>query len=237
VAWLNQNEGLARNRKLLQPYHPLMSRTWSSPFHAPLEGQFATLRPLDPQKDAESLHAISHGDPAREAVWRFLPYGPFETVEAMRAWLISDMSNRPDPLVWTVSPAGTVRLVGTVALLNIVPLHGRAEIGHVWFSPEVHKTKINTDCQYLILKQLFDAQNYRRVEWKCDSANHASRTTAARMGFSYEGRFRQHMYLRGRNRDTDWFAMTDKEWPRCKANFERWLYSGDKVSLAELNNG
>jgi RimJ/RimL family protein N-acetyltransferase len=88
----------------------------------------------------------------------------------------------------------------------------------------------------LLLKHLFDRHNYRRVEWKCNALNHASRTTAARMGFIYEGRFRQHMFVRGKNRDTDWFAMTDKEWGRCKANFEKWLYSEEKFSLMELNH-
>ncbi|WP_167407769.1 GNAT family N-acetyltransferase [Nostoc flagelliforme] len=119
----------------------------------------------------------------------------------------------------------------------IVPNHGRAEIGHVWFSPTVHKTKVNTESQFLLLKHLFDHHLYRRVEWKCDTLNQASRTTATRMGFLYEGRFRQHMVIRGRNRDTDWFAMTDKEWGRCKINFEKWLYGDEKLSLMELNNG
>ena len=125
----------------------------------------------------------------------------------------------------------------SLRLLNIVPLHGRVEIGHVWFSPDAHKTKINTESQYLLLKHLFDEQRYRRVEWKCDAGNQASRATAARMGFAFEGRFRQHMVLRNRNRDTDWFAMTDKGWPRCKGNFERWVVFRRETPLAELNNG
>src|SRR5205085_959510 len=93
--------------------------------------------------------------------------------------------------------------VGIVGLLAIFPNHGRAEIGHVWFSPSVHITKVNTESQFLLLKHLFDHHLYRRVEWKCDTLNHASRTTATRMGFLYVGRFRQHMVIRGRNRDTD----------------------------------
>ncbi|MDZ8080693.1 MAG: GNAT family protein [Nostoc sp. DcaGUA01] len=148
----------------------------------------------------------------------------------------TNLAGKCDPLTWTVFENSGNTPVGIVALLAIAHNHGRAEIGHVWFTPAVHKSKVNTESQFLLLQHLFDRHSYRRVEWKCDSLNHASRTTAARMGFIYEGRFRQHMFVRGKNRDTDWFAMTDKEWPRCKNNFEKWLYSNEKISLMELNN-
>lgn len=215
----------------------MQHRTWQSPELLQLGGQFVTLMPLIPSRDLNALYAASHGTPEKEAVWNYLFYGPFDSPDSMKDWMERDMVGKSDPLSWTVFENSANTQVGIVALLAIVPNHGRAEIGHVWFTPAVHKSKVNTESQFLILKHLFERHFYRRVEWKCDSLNHASRTTATRMGFIYEGRFRQHMFIRGRNRDTDWFAMTDKEWPRCKGNFENWLYSNAKNSLMSLNNG
>ena len=215
----------------------MQQHTWQAPELIQLSGQFVTLLPLIPERDADALYAVSHGDLEKEAVWNYLFYGPFASPTSMKDWMEKDMTGKSDPLTWTVFENSANTQVGIVALLAIVPDHGRAEIGHVWFTPAVHKSKVNTESQFLILKHLFDRHSYRRVQWKCDSLNHASRTTATRMGFIYEGRFRQHMFVRGRNRDTDWFAMTDKEWSRCKGNFEKWLYSHEKVSLMQLNNG
>ncbi|MFN6559268.1 MAG: GNAT family N-acetyltransferase [Nostoc sp. ChiSLP01] len=215
----------------------MQNRTWQPPDYFRLNGQFVTLNPLILERDIDALYAASHGSPEKEAVWNYLFYGPFDSPLAMKDWMEKNLASKSDPLTWTVFENSANTPVGIVALLAIAHNHGRAEIGHVWFTPAVHKSKVNTESQFLLLQHLFDRHSYRRVEWKCDSLNHASRTTAARMGFVYEGRFRQHMFVRGKNRDTDWFAMTDKEWPRCKSNFEKWLYSNEKVSLMELNNG
>ena len=214
----------------------MQDRTWQPPGFIQLNGQFVTLRPLIPERDVETLYVASHGTPEKEAVWNYLFYGPFDRPSTMKDWMEKNIVSKSDPLTWTVFENSANTQVGIVALLAIVPNHGRAEIGHVWFTPAVHKSKINTESQFLLLQHLFDRHSYRRVEWKCNSLNHASRTTATRMGFIYEGRFRQHMFVRGKNRDTDWFAMTDKEWSRCKGNFEKWLYSHENVSLMELNN-
>lgn len=213
-----------------------MQTTWQPPVYKNLEGDSVLLQPLDLVRDVEALWTLSHGDSEKEAVWRYFPYGPFTNVAAMKTRLESECAQQT-VLLWTAFERKTNRPVGTTGFLNIVSDHGRAEIGHVWFSPDVHKTSINTETQFLLLKYLFDELRYRRVEWKCDSLNHASRTTASRMGFLFEGRFRQHMMIKGKNRDTDYFAMTDKEWPRCKANFQTWLDAGGTLSLAELNLG
>ncbi|MHC5674544.1 GNAT family N-acetyltransferase [Nostoc sp.] len=215
----------------------MQDRTWQPPEFLQLQGQFVTLRPFVPLRDIDALYAASHGTPEKEAIWNYLYYGPFDSPSTMKDWMERNTLNKSDTLTWTVFENSANIQVGTVALLGIVPEHGRAEIGHVWFALTVHKSKVNTESQFLLLQHLFDHHLYRRVEWKCDSLNHASRTTATRMGFIYEGRFRQHMFVGGRNRDTDWFAMTDKEWPRCKGNFEKWLDSTAKISLMELNNG
>ena len=214
----------------------MQNRTWQPPKFLQLNGEFVTLKPLIPERDVDNLYAASHGTPEKEAVWNYLFYGPFDHPSTMKDWIETNLVSKSDPLTWTVFENSTNIQVGIVALLAIAANHGRAEIGHVWFTPTVHKSKVNTESQFLLLQHLFDQHSYRRVEWKCNSLNHASRTTATRMGFIYEGRFRQHMFVRGRNRDTDWFAMTDKEWLRCKSNFEKWLYSHENISLMELNN-
>lgn len=211
-------------------------RNWRSPKLLQLNGQFVTLAPLVPDRDAEALYTASHGTPEKEAVWNYLTYGAFDSPSTMKDWMEKEMVGQADPLTWTVFENSALTQVGIVALMAIAPNHGRAEIGHVWFTPAVQKSKVNTESQYLLLCHLFDQHSYRRVEWRCNALNQASRTAAIRMGFIYEGRFRQHMWIKGTNRDTDWFAMTDKEWTRCRSNFEKWLYSNEKVSLMELNN-
>lgn len=215
----------------------MQHRNWQSPDYIQLNGQFVTLKPLVPKRDVDVLYSGSHGTSEKEAVWNYLSYGPFDNPSDIQVWMERDMIAQSDLLTWTVFENLSNSQVGIATLLAISVNHGRAEIGHVWFIPAVHKSKVNTESQFLLLQHLFDHHLYRRVEWKCDALNHASRTTAARMGFLYEGRFRQHMIMRGRSRDTDWFAMTDKEWGRCKKNFEKWLYSDEKLSLMELNNG
>lgn len=214
-----------------------MKTSWNPPAYREFDGSSVLLQPYDSARHGQALYEGSHGSPEKLAVWNYLFYGPFESADAMNRWYAKTLATEPDPLIWTVISKETGTPVGITSLLNIVPAHGRAEIGHVWFTPGVHRSKVNTESQYLLLKHLFDGEGYRRVEWKCDSLNHPSRTTAARMGFVFEGRFRQHMLVRGKNRDTEWFALTDKDWPIRRKNFERWLYSGEKLSLMELNNG
>jgi RimJ/RimL family protein N-acetyltransferase len=125
-----------------------------------------------------------------------------------------------------------------VSFLNIVPDAYRLELGHIWYSPEAQRTKVNTETVYLMLCETFDRLKYRRVEWKCDALNERSRAAAERLGFKSEGIFRQHMIVKGRNRDTAWFSMLDREWPSIKKNMELWLYDNQeqKLSLRELNN-
>ena len=154
------------------------------------------------RKRCRCLFDASHGTPEKESVWNYLVYGSFDNSLAMKEWMKKEMVGKSDPLTWTVFQNRNNTPVGIVALLAIVSHHGRAEIGHVWFTPAVHKTKVNTESQFLLLRHLFERHLYRRCEWRCNSLNHASRTTASRMGFIYEGRFRQHMVVRGKNRDT-----------------------------------
>ncbi len=197
-------------------------------------GRYATLTPLDVTTDAADLFAISHGDARRERLWTYLLTGPFANVSAMTPWLQSCQTSI-DPLFFTVRDITSQQPLGMVSFMNIVPTMRRLELGNIWYTPDAQRTKINTETIYLMLCETFDHLGYRRAEWKCDSLNAPSWAAAQRLGFSFEGIFRQHMIVRGRNRDTAWFGMTDAQWPQVKANMERWLYGSEAVSLAALN--
>ena len=199
-------------------------------------GEFVTLSPVNPQADVEQLFAGTHGSAPKEQVWTYLPYGPFTGVESMQAWLAQQAAT-DDPLFFTVHHHESQRRVGMVSFVNIAEEMRRLEIGNIWYTPEAQRTQANTEAVYLMLCEAFDRLHYRRVEWKCDSLNAKSRAAALRLGFTFEGIFRQHMIRNGRNRDTAWFAMLDSEWPAIKRNFETWLYRNPDrhVSLTELN--
>ena len=208
------------------------------PERKPLEGHFVTLRPLEPATDCEALYAGSHGDAETEALWTYMPYGPFEDPAAMGLWL-DDCSASDDPLFFAVHDHDRGAPVGVVSFLNIVPDMRRLELGHIWYSPAVQRSKVNTETVYLMLRETFDRLGYRRAEWKCDSLNARSRGAALRLGFRFEGVFRQHLIVKGRNRDTAWFSLLDREWPAVKANMESWLYEDrperHPLSLRALN--
>ena len=201
-------------------------------------GKFITLSPTNPDSDRGMLYECSHGSEQREELWTYMGYGPFADADAMRQWLIQ-CSESEDPFFLTVRECNSGSPVGMVGFLNIVPEARRLEIGHIWYAPDAQRTKTNTEAVYLLLCEAFDRLEYRRVEWKCDSLNARSRAAAARLAFQYEGVFRQHLIVKGRNRDTAWFSMLDGEWSAVKKNMELWLYDNEdgKLSLKDLNAG
>jgi RimJ/RimL family protein N-acetyltransferase len=199
-----------------------------------LTGQFVSLKPVDATADAAALYAASHRTPQHQAVWRFSWYGPFTDAGAMQQWL-SSLAASDDPMFFTATQISDRQPVGMISIMSIVAPMGRAELGNIWYAPEAQRTKINTEATFLCLRYLFDELKYRRVEWKCDARNERSRQAALRMGFVFEGIFRQHMVVKGENRDTAWFSLIDHEWPQRKANFSRWLYATDSISLRVLN--
>jgi RimJ/RimL family protein N-acetyltransferase len=209
--------------------------TTEQPTHQTVSGEYVVLAPTNADADAEALFAASHGDEARLRLWTYMTAGPFADVAAMREWLRS-CERSTDPLFFTVTDLASNGPIGMVSYMNIVPTMRRLELGNIWYTPGAQNTKVNTETIYLMLCETFDRLHYRRAEWKCDALNARSRAAAQRLGFSFEGIFRQHMIVRGRNRDTAWFAMTDEEWPLIKANMERWLYSAEEpLSLRLLN--
>jgi RimJ/RimL family protein N-acetyltransferase len=196
-----------------------------SPAGAPgrnaLNGDLVRLEILDPERHAESLYTSSHTAGA-ERLWENLPYGPFAGREQFTGWL-KQCAASADPLFFAVVDWESMRALGMASFMRMVPEFGVIEIGHIWFAPELQRTRQATEAIYLLAKHAFDDLGNRRLEWKCDSLNEPSKRAAERFGFSYEGMFRQHMVVKGRNRDTTWFSMTDGEWPVRRAALEAWL--------------
>jgi len=206
-----------------------------APERKPFAGRYVNLSPVDPEKDAAELYRNSHGSEEKTRLWTYMAYGPFANAADMQQWLKTCEAST-DPLFLTVTSKDLNQRVGVVSYLNIVARMRCLEVGNIWYSPIVHRTKVNTETIYLMLSEAFDELQYRRIEWKCDALNARSRAAALRLGFSFEGIFRQHFIIKGRNRDTAWFAMLDRDWPAVKANMNRWLYSdANRLSLAELN--
>lgn len=201
------------------------------------EGKFIVLSTVVPETDADELYQYTHGSRNKEQIWTYMGYGPFDDVGSMRGWFKGRAESK-DPLFFVVYHRDLKRRVGMVSFLNIVPDMRRLELGHIWYAVDVQRSRANTEAIYLMLCEAFDSLKYRRVEWKCDSLNEQSRLAALRLGFRFEGIFRQHMIVKERNRDTAWYALLDNEWPDVKKNMELWLYQNpnQQLSLTELNN-
>jgi RimJ/RimL family protein N-acetyltransferase len=173
------------------------------------------LEPHAADRHGDALFAATD-DPER---WTYLPRGPFTRGE-LDAWLRA-CEDSVDPQFFAFVVDGEARGMG--AYLRIEPAHGAIEIGHLLFGAGLARTAAATETIYLLACRAFDELGYRRLEWKCDAANARSRRAAQRFGFTFEGVFRHHMVVKGRNRDTAWFAIVDDDWPAVRAGFERWL--------------
>ena len=192
------------------------------PDRSPLRGAHVLLRPLDPAADAEPLYRVSHRPAGDPGVWTYLPDGPYESAEDLRGALALAEASE-DPLFFAVVPLPGEPALGVLSYLRIEPDHGVIEIGHIWFGPPLQRTTAATEAIYLLAARAFDELGYRRLEWKCHALNAASRSAAQRFGFTFEGVFRKHQVIKGRNRDTAWYAMTDDEWPAVGSAFRAWL--------------
>ena len=186
-----------------------------------IEGRHCRVEPIEPTRHAADLHAANRED-ARDRIWSYLPYGPFETLDDYRAWMEATCLG-DDPLFHAIVDAKTEKAVGVASYLRIEPPVGVIETGHINYAPRLQKTAAATEAMFLMMRRVFDELGYRRYEWKCDALNAGSRAAAERLGFTFEGVFRQATLYKGRNRDTAWYAITDGDWPAIKTAFERWL--------------
>jgi len=204
-----------------QPVGPVV-RDWKSPPHPgreTMEGRFCRLEPLD-ARHAESLYAANALD-AEGRNWTYLPYGPFDTLADFRTW-IEQYCCGSDLLFYAIVDLTKREAMGIASYLRISPSSGSIEVGHINYSPLLQRTPAATEAMYLMMARAFDL-GYRRYEWKCNALNTPSRTAAQRLGFSFEGVFRQATIVKGRNRDTAWYAAIDYEWPALKEAFLQWL--------------
>lgn len=194
------------------------------PARAVLEGRFCRVEPLDVARHAHQLHSANSLDPEGR-MWTYLFSGPFASLEEYRAWL----EPRPasdDPLFLAFVDVQRAQAVGTGAFMRIDPANGVMEVGHLAFSPLMQRTPVATEAMYLMMRNAFEL-GYRRYEWKCDALNAGSRRAAERLGFAFEGIFRQAIVYKGRSRDTAWFSIIDREWPALDAAFRTWLDPGN----------
>ena len=203
-----------------------------------LSGRFGSVSRLDVARDAANLWRVLHG---HDHVWTYMGnYGPFADEAAFSKWL-SERAALDDPYYYAVlDPEG--RALGIATLMEIRPAMRVIEVGSIVYSPALQRTPLATETQYSLARYVFETLGYRRYEWRCNALNAPSRRAALRFGFAFEGIFRQHMIAKGRNRDTAWYSMLDREWPARKRAFERWLAPENfdsegrqKISLAGLN--
>jgi RimJ/RimL family protein N-acetyltransferase len=173
-------------------------------------------------RHAAELYRASHEDEAARQVWTYLFHGPYPDEAAFAAWA-EQAERSPDPLFFTVVEQASGRASGVVSLMRIDPAMGVIEVGNIWYAPALQRTPMPTEAMQLLFAHVFDELGYRRLEWKCNALNEPSRRAAVRFGFTFEGVFRQHMVVKGRNRDTAWYAMLDHEWPALRTAYAAWL--------------
>jgi RimJ/RimL family protein N-acetyltransferase len=189
-----------------------------------LEGRYACLEPLA-ARHGEGLYRASSGEGA-QARFAYLFDEPAADLAQMQAW-IARAAASADPLFYAVVDRASGEAGGRQAFMRVTPEHGVIEIGHILWGPAIARTRVATEALFLAARHAFDALGYRRLEWKCNDRNEASKAAARRFGFTFEGTFRQHMWAKGENRDTAWFAIIDREWPPIRAAYERWLQPGN----------
>ncbi|NNE25102.1 MAG: GNAT family N-acetyltransferase [Rhizobiales bacterium] len=209
------------------------------PSRSVLDGNVVTLEPIDPGRHGSQLYAAGHGSPEQDAIWDYMAYGPWTDEADMTSWLRGCAASH-DPMFFAIRPKDGGKAVGMCSYLNIVPGNGSIEIGHIWFGPELQRTRAATEALFLLLDYAMTDLNYRRMEWKCNALNQRSRKAAHRLGFRFEGVFYNHLIFKGQNRDTAWFSILDDEWPEVRAHLQAWLSDGNfdddgkpKTSLAE----
>jgi RimJ/RimL family protein N-acetyltransferase len=201
---------------------PIDPRPAKRPDRVALKGRWITLVPLDAEAHAKDLFEGSNGDAERERVWIYLFDGPYRSLDEFRS-NIEGKARSADPLFFAVMDNASRRPVGYQTLMRIDAANRVIEVGNIMYTPAMQRTPGATEAQYLFASYVFNELGYRRYEWKCNALNAPSRRAAERFGFTFEGIFRQHMIVKGRNRDTAWFAMLDGEWPARKAAYEHWL--------------
>ena len=210
------------------------------PARTALVGRYVTLEPLNAARHAGDLFEASHGSEAALRIWDYLPWGPWNS-EAEYTTVLRQQTARHDQIYYAVRMASGGKACGQTSFLDIQPEHGVIEVGSIWFGLTLQRTRSATESMFLMLRYAMDDLGYRRMQWRCNALNAASRAAARRLGFRFEGIFYNHMIFKGRNRDTAWYSILDGEWPEVHEIMERWLAPSNfdqdgkaKTSLAAL---
>ena len=211
----------------MNPGHPVGPRVDPLPSGAkpdlrPLPGRWIRLDPLSVAHHGLSLYRSFEGKDPDNALWTWMSYGPFADEAAFLNWA-KDREAARDPWFYAIVNRSTSESLGMGSFMRADPANGVIEIGNIWMAPALQQTREATEAIYLMMRHAFDDLGVRRLEWKCDALNAPSRKAAERFGFTFEGIFRQHYIIKGRSRDTAWFAIIDKEWPAIRDGFETWL--------------
>lgn len=221
-----------------RPIGPIVEN-WTSPPTPPaseMRGHYAQVVPFDLAAHSRQLYDLNAVD---DTIWDYMPQGPFGCFDAYRDWMAANALG-PDPMFHTIINLETGRAEGVATYLRITPTAGSIEVGYITYSPALQRTRAGSEAMILMMRQAFEL-GYRRYEWKCNALNRPSRTLAMRLGMSFEGVFRQAAVVKGRNRDTAWYAAIDKDWPALSVAFDAWLdpanFDADgrqKTSLSQL---
>ncbi|WP_426246361.1 GNAT family N-acetyltransferase [Pseudomonas sp. TWR3-1-1] len=204
------------------------------PDNRTLEGLYIRLEKLDPARHGDDLWLALQGPESDPKLWDYLPYGPFPERSAFDAWLEKNAASA-DPHFYAVIDSANDQAQGLLSLMCIVPEHGRIEIGHVAFGAPMQRSPKSTEAVYLLAKEAFALGN-RRLEWKCNNDNARSKRTAVRLGYTFEGVFRQHMMVKGKNRDTTWYSIISTQWSPVAAGFEKWLALDNQPKSGQIKS-
>ena len=196
-------------------------RPAARPPRTAMDGRWCRIEPLEPGRHAAQLYRAFAEDPEGR-IWTYLPYGPFAAQSDFETWMAKACLGE-DPLFHAILDRRDGQALGVASYLRIEPAIGVIEVGHINYAPRLQRTVIATEAMYLMMRRVFEELGYRRYEWKCDALNAPSRRAALRLGFTFEGIFRQATIYKGRNRDTAWYAIIDREWPALSHAFETWL--------------
>ena len=192
------------------------------PARVPIRGQYVVLEPLHRRHAAELWLAAKAGDPTADASWSYMGYGPFPSAPSLAAF-VADFAANHDPIAWAIRPIITGLASGWITLMDIQPRNAAIELGNIWFSPGMPRTRAATEAMFLLLRLAADDLGYRRLLWKCDSLNAPSRRAAERLGFTYEGTLRADRVVKGRQRSSAYFSILEDEWPLRRQALQAWL--------------
>ena len=191
------------------------------PPRTPITGRFCRVEPLDVERHLHDLYDACSED-TEGRLWTYMSVGPFTSIDDFEAWM-KPASKTSDPLFYALIDLATGKAVGMAAYMRIKQEAGVIEVGNITYSPRLQRTPTATEAMFLMMKRVFDELGYRRYEWKCDSLNEASRRAAERLGFNFDGLFKQAVIYKGRNRDTAWYSILDSDWPLLESAYEKWL--------------